>query len=67
MNEYIHITKIFCIINIPLPDDIAALQQEAEKMIDRELEQNYGREEGEINDSEVDELMQPLYDEHDGK
>ena len=62
-----YFNNIFCIINITLPDDIAALQQEAHNMIELELEQNYSREEGEINESEVDELMQPLYDEHDGK
>ena len=34
--------------------------------MDCDMEQNYGREEGEINDSSVEELMEPIYDEHNG-
>ena len=30
------------------------------------MELNYGREEGEVDDSSVEELMEPIYDEHNG-
>ena len=34
--------------------------------MDHDMEWNYGREEGEVNDSSVEELMEPIYDEHNG-
>ena len=49
--------------NIPLPADIADLQEEVDDIINHDLELNYGQ----LDDSELDRLMEPQYDEHDGK
>ena len=55
-----------CIINIPSPEDISDLQRQMGNLVEHDLQQIYGKEDGEIDDSEIDELMQPLFDEHDG-
>ena len=55
-----------CIINIPSPEDISDLQRDMANLVESEIQRIYGKEDGEIGDSEIDELMQPIYDEHDG-
>ena len=61
-----YLNNIFYIINIPLPDEIAELQNRIGNIVEGELDRNYGSEDGEINDSSLDEMMEPLYDEHSG-
>ena len=58
-----YLNNIFCILNVPLPDELAEIEEQVDDIVNHELEQNYGK----LDDGELDQLMEPLYDEHNGK
>ena len=53
--------------NVNVDDDVDNdIESELRTLVTKEINANYGREDGELSDTEVDEMMKPIYDDHDG-